>query len=220
MTIGLPKTGRGFSGKLLLTIITVTVAAGSFSLGYFVGKTSPSTRTTHLAVQPVLQKPSGAAAPRETGVTKPSEFAPPGSPSPEQTVKKEEKLPTSESVVPVREPKQTPTEPTTGGITKSATAQHNEKEGLPEAANEQKTQGNAVLYAVQVGAFKSRREANTMQAELEGKGYKARSLKASSKGATFFKVTVGEFAQKREAEVVALKLRKTEGLKAFVTRKN
>ncbi|MGD0883388.1 MAG: SPOR domain-containing protein [Thermodesulfovibrionales bacterium] len=216
----MPRTGRGFSGKLLLTVITVTVAAGSFSLGYFVGKTYHPAQPTQSAGQAVLQKPSGAGPSGETGEAKPSEIGPSGPPSLEQTVKKEENSPATGSVVPVPEPKQTVTEPTMGGNAKSSSAQRNEKETLPEAAYGQKTQNDAVLYCVQVGAFKSRREADTLKAELEGKGFKASSLKASSKGAILFKVSVGEFAEKKEAEVVALKLRKTEGLKAFVTRKH
>ncbi|HAM49480.1 MAG TPA: hypothetical protein DCP92_01805 [Nitrospiraceae bacterium] len=220
MMEGLPKTTRRLSGKLVLMIITVIVAAGSFSLGYFVGKNSLPSQTMQSAVQPVVQKPSGAEAPGEIGKIKPSEIAPSTLPSPEQTVKKAEDSTGSRSAIPVQEPKRTVTESKMVTNTQSPTAQNNEKKAPAEATHDQKTQDVAVLYTVQVGAFKSQREADALKAKLEDNGYKALNLKVSSKGTTLFKVTVGEFAQKKEAEVVALKLKKTEQLKAFVARKN
>jgi DedD protein len=220
MREGLPKTRIRLSGKLVLIIITVVVAAGSFTLGYFVGKNSLPSQTAQSAVPPAVQKPSGAEATGEIGKVKPSEIAPSSPPSPEQTVKKAEDLPGSGSAVPVQEPKQTLTESKMATNTQSRAAQNNEKEVPPKATLDQEAQDVAVLYTVQVGAFKSRGEADALKAELQKKGYGARSLRVSSKGTTLFKVMVGEFAQKKEAEVVALKLKKTEELKAFVTRKN
>lgn len=80
---------------------------------------------------------------------------------------------------------------------------------------------NAVIYTVQAGAFKNLKDAETLRHKLESKGYKAYIKKSVvAKGIKIFKVRTGEFMDKKEAEVVALKLKKAEGLKAFVTLKN
>ena len=80
---------------------------------------------------------------------------------------------------------------------------------------------NAVIYTVQAGAFKNLKDAETLKHKLESKGYKAYIKKSvAAKGIKIFKVRTGEFMDKKDAEAVALKLKKTEGLKAFVTLKN
>ncbi len=77
------------------------------------------------------------------------------------------------------------------------------------------------IYTVQVGAFKDPKEAEALKNRLDGKGYKTYITESStSKHVKLFRVRTGEFKGKKEAEVVALKLKKTEGLRAFVTLKN
>ncbi|HUO77093.1 MAG TPA: SPOR domain-containing protein [Thermodesulfovibrionales bacterium] len=78
-----------------------------------------------------------------------------------------------------------------------------------------------VVYTVQAAAFKNQKDADTLRQTLEGKGYKVFIKKESGpNGVVLFKVRVGEFEQKKDASVFALKLMKTGGLNAFAVLKN
>jgi cell division septation protein DedD len=77
-------------------------------------------------------------------------------------------------------------------------------------------------YTVQVEAFKNSSTADALKEKLSEKGYKASliSLK-TKKRENLFKVIVGEFTNRKEAEVMSVKLKKTENLQhAFVTFKS
>lgn len=72
-------------------------------------------------------------------------------------------------------------------------------------------------YAVQVAAVNARGEADAIVKRLTGKGYAA--YVAESKGsASMFRVRVGTFKTRREAQTVADKLKKEEKFKPWVTR--
>lgn len=74
---------------------------------------------------------------------------------------------------------------------------------------------------MQAAAFKHQKDADTLRQTLEGKGYKSSVKKETNpKGAALFKVRVGEFSQKKDASIFALKLKKTDGLNAFAVVKN
>jgi cell division septation protein DedD len=80
---------------------------------------------------------------------------------------------------------------------------------------------NEEVYTVQLGALRKVSEAQKLRVKFEKKGYKTfLTITGNSKHEKIYKVRVGEFRGKKEAEILALKLRKTEGLKAFVTLKN
>jgi len=73
-----------------------------------------------------------------------------------------------------------------------------------------------VVYTVQAAAFKHQKDADALRQTLEDKGYKVSIKKEPNpKGVVLFKVRVGEFGQKKDASVFALKLKKTDGLNAF-----
>lgn len=75
-----------------------------------------------------------------------------------------------------------------------------------------------VVYTVQAGAFRSRKDAEDLRHRLEEKGYKVSVNKDSNpKGILFYKVRAGEFGSKKEASLFAIKLKKTVGLNAFPT---
>ncbi|HXX52931.1 MAG TPA: SPOR domain-containing protein [Thermodesulfovibrionales bacterium] len=77
------------------------------------------------------------------------------------------------------------------------------------------------VYTVQAAAFKHQEDAYALSQMLEGKGYKASVKKdANPKGGVLFKVRIGEFEQKKDASVLALKLKKMDGLNAFPVVKN
>jgi cell division septation protein DedD len=72
-------------------------------------------------------------------------------------------------------------------------------------------------YTVQVGAFKNPSDAHALMLKLDKKGYPAAVIMTKTKNESIFKVLAGEFSTREEAEVFSIKLKKTEGLKAFVT---
>ena len=72
-------------------------------------------------------------------------------------------------------------------------------------------------YAVQVAAVNVRGEADAIVKRLSGKGYKA--YVETPKGSTsVFRVRVGTFKTRREAQTIADKLKKEEKFKPWVTR--
>jgi len=109
-----------------------------------------------------------------------------------------------EDIVPSKEER---TQKTTGEINTEA------------VKNTQQTQKlTKIMYTVQVGAFKDAPDAESLKVKLDKKGFKAFVLPTeSNRGGKLYKVWVGEFATKKEAEILSLKIKKTEGLQAFVT---
>jgi cell division septation protein DedD len=75
-----------------------------------------------------------------------------------------------------------------------------------------------IVYTVQVGAFKDTPDAESLKVKLDKKGLKAYVIVSKSKkDERLYRVWVGEFTTRKEAEILALKIKKTEGLQAFVT---
>ena len=72
-------------------------------------------------------------------------------------------------------------------------------------------------YAVQVAAVNVRGEADTIVKRLTGKGYAA-YVEVPKGSVSTFRVRVGTFRTRREAQVVADKLKKEEKFKPWVTR--
>jgi cell division septation protein DedD len=93
---------------------------------------------------------------------------------------------------------------------------NSEKNAAKEPPKDQKP--TAILYTVQVGAFKNAAEADALKKKLEKKGYKtSTALSESKKEGGLYKIWVGKFRKREEAETLSAKIKKTEGLQAFVT---
>ena len=73
-------------------------------------------------------------------------------------------------------------------------------------------------FAVQIAALNVRSEADAIAKRLSSKGYAAYVLSPPSGTPTVFRVRVGKFPTRREAETVASKLQKEEQFKPWVTR--
>ena len=72
-------------------------------------------------------------------------------------------------------------------------------------------------YAVQVAAVKASSEADPIVKRLSGKGYDV--YVAAPKGSQkMFRVRIGSYKTRREAQAMANKLQKEEKLKPWVTR--
>jgi len=75
-----------------------------------------------------------------------------------------------------------------------------------------------ITYTVQAGAFKSPHEAGILKDKLAKKGYTAYIIQSESKKhEKLYKVMIGEFPTRKQAEVLSLKIKKSEGLQTFVT---
>jgi hypothetical protein len=64
----------------------------------------------------------------------------------------------------------------------------------------QASPGEAVLFSVQVGAFQTRANAVKLEQELERRGYDADVSEAQMHGKRFFRVRVGQYADRSQAE--------------------
>ncbi len=81
----------------------------------------------------------------------------------------------------------------------------------------QKPDAGKPLFAVQLGAFRNKAEADKCRAKYSKKGYKLYTkAEKANKGPRVYKVRTGEFREKKDAELLALKLKKTDNLHAFV----
>ncbi len=72
-------------------------------------------------------------------------------------------------------------------------------------------------FTINVGSFRERARAERLMKELEGKGYEAFVAKAAipQKG-TWYRVSVGRFSSRAEAEAFTRTLKEKDGLKSFV----
>jgi cell division protein FtsN len=73
-------------------------------------------------------------------------------------------------------------------------------------------------FAVQIAALNVRSEADAIAKRLTSKGYSAYVVTPANGTPTVFRVRVGKFSTRREAETVAAKLQKEEQFKPWVTR--
>lgn len=205
-------------GKEILIVIVVICSALSFSLGYFVGlgqgDKNPLTGPPAADPAPVTQAP---AAPQPEKSENPSTGGPqePNAPaektSPSVAAKQQETVSRDEpaAAAPLKAPEQK-----TAPLKKDTPA--SVSKDTPAA-----DPGQTAVYTVQLGAIKNPVEARRLKERLAKKGFKATIVVAKNqKNEKIYKVRTGEFAERREAEVLALRLKKNEGLNAFVTPKN
>ena len=73
-------------------------------------------------------------------------------------------------------------------------------------------------YAVQIAALNVRDEADAIAKRLSSKGYAAYVLAPATGSPVIYRVRIGKFTSRREAESMAAKLKKEEQLNPWVTR--
>ncbi len=210
-------------GREFIIAVVVVFSSLSFTLGYFVGKNNAEKKAeavvqTGLKPDDVEPHQIGPAAqpqpPRSEG-----QSAGGGMPVREMTAQKTVSLPSGESRIEGKTaevPKETvndiPKEDAKKELRESSQA-----EGKPYV----KSGASETVYTVQLGALKNAGEARRLKAKYAKKGYKLYITGSRSKGKVkIYKVRTGEFREKKDAEILALRLKKNEGLSAFVTVKN
>ncbi len=84
--------------------------------------------------------------------------------------------------------------------------------------NQKPIKSTKILYTIQIGAFKNPLDAENLKVKFDEKGFKT-SIKDSinKNGEKLYRVWVGEFTTRKEAEAVCSRIKKTEGLQPFVT---
>jgi septal ring-binding cell division protein DamX len=73
-------------------------------------------------------------------------------------------------------------------------------------------------YAVQIAALNVRGEADAIAKRLSSKGYAAYVLQPANGTPQIYRVRIGKFGSRREAETMAAKLQKEEQFKPWITR--
>jgi len=213
------------------TVVSVVI----FLCGVLVGRGVRAERSTSTEVaslgtpaEPVPQPQAGEPPPAAAG-SDPTKAAPPApaddltyfdrlekSKAPAEVLKSAEKskaadAPATPPAAPksVAEKKETaPTvEPRSGRAAVAA-------ESKPPASTEPSGSG----FAVQIAALNVRSEADAIARRLAAKGYAAYVLTPPAGTPAVFRVRVGKFPTRREAETVANKLQKEEQFKPWVTR--
>lgn len=80
------------------------------------------------------------------------------------------------------------------------------------------TEPRGAGYAIQVAAFSGRSEAETIVKRLAGKGYSAYLVTPQAGQPPMFRVRVGKFTARADAERVATRLEREEQFKPWITR--
>jgi cell division septation protein DedD len=189
-----------FIGKGVVIIAILITSSLSFTLGYFVGKSfqPPAVnQTSVITQQDSAEQKNAEPDKKESDAQQPEQTQKPQ--EPQQTVKAQQAQETQKTQI-TKETEQTP-------ITK-------ETKQTKETQETTKTR----KYTVQAGAFKDASDANALKATLDKKGYKTFVTPVEIKRhKNLYKVMIGDFADKKEAEVLSIKIKKAEGLKTFVT---
>jgi len=220
------------SGRGVIIAITIVFSCLSFTLGFFVGKLGKITRPEAPAVATEPAAPAQNGQPQQPQNPLPAEYLKTqpenaGTPvPPAQNPPRTAEPAVSPSASPREIPGPKPdTEPGQGParterdvvarqvkeVSKTTVSEHKQ-----DRARE-KQDSDGPLYTVQVGAFKNKAEADKFRAKYSKKGYKIyiEGIK-TNRNMKIYKLRTGEFREKKDAEVLAVKLKKTENLKTFV----
>ena len=233
-----------YIGKGLIIGSVVITASLGFLLGFLVGRQvhplpeTPSNSTASLPVKEPAQNPE--VAPVTEPMQQSSESAHMMS-VPEKNTQpaQEQQGVESRAISPVQSPggsnrdsasspsekaqKQAPSQSTVKAgqaqTAKPSQGSPEKKDGKSLQDKEEVTKIEATRkYTVQVGAFKNAEEADALRNKMSKKGYKAFVTAAKTKKQEILhKVMVGEYKTRREAEVLSVKLKNSEGLRTFVT---
>ncbi len=230
--------GRG----LIVASIVITASLG-FLLGFFVGKqmhSPPETKSTSVAP---LKEKELEQNPQETPVKgllqQQSETSQVSAPEQKASTPQDQKAPESRTTPPVqttggnlrdtgvstsekqRDQIESQVVPKTkqAQATKPSQVSHDKKDTRIGQDKQQSPKTAATRkYTVQVGAFKNPEEADALKTKMSKKGYKVFVTPTKTKKQDILhKVMVGEYKTRKEAEVLSVKLKNSEGLRTFVT---
>lgn len=194
------RTAKGpaswLEGRGIAIAVVIPLSLASFLLGYFVGKAT-----------------TGGDAPQVVTLAVPGDIEETEAPPAEEL---------EESIVRER-PANAPENPPAAGPPSETAASAPTPTATvappPSAPVRAKPDlRNRMPYSVQIAAFQNRRDAENLQRTYLEKGYNVYVLQTHTRERkTVYKVRVGRFEQRKDAELLALKLKTLEGLTPFVT---
>jgi len=189
------KSSVFFIGRGFIIIAILVVSSLSFALGYFVGKS-----TRHSVDSQAFFIPT-----QQDGTDK------------KNTLNEEKEVVTPQS----GETQQSQEIPKTQGTQETEKVNEDipiKSQTTPQITSEIKETRKTRPYTVQAGAFKHVSEADSLKGKLDKKGYKTYVIQSKTKRyQKLYKVMIGEFVTRKEADALSAKIRKSEGLKTFVT---
>jgi cell division septation protein DedD len=191
-----------FIGRGFIIIAIFITSSLSFTLGYFVGK---SVRP------PVVNQTSAITQQNSTEQKNPVMYEKGAvNQQPEQIQEHRETQQTVEI------PKTQEIQQTQETQSSKETKETKETKGTKET-KETKETPKPRKYTVQACAFKNVSDANILKARLDKKGYKTYITLETKNHKKLYKVRIGDFATRKEAEILSIKIKKSEGLNTFVT---
>jgi len=186
---------------------------------------APAPTAEELSAFGKLEKQPDAASPKTAAAASPASPPPPPAPVAKPVAKPVEKAIAKPAEKPVAKPAEKPVaKPVEKSVEKPADKPADKPlatigaqptiQDPQVAASEPDGQG----FAVQIAALNIRSEAEAIAKRLTSKGYTAYVLTPASGTPSVFRVRVGKFPTRREAESIAAKLQKEEQFKPWVTR--
>lgn len=220
-------------GKEFMIVVVVIFSALSFTLGYFVGKYGDASQTVKTAPIPQKQETAALLQPQNAPASENKDAlqAEATAGRPDETLQKgpvvidEAKKPEALKTVPIVKGK-TAAQPATQQLPKEPVKDPSKDplkktEAKAGPDSEAGSGSDGPLYTVQMAAFKSASEAKSFSKKHSKKGLKTYiTTSTGKKKIKIYKVKTGEFKDRKAAEVLSLKLNKTEKLKSFVTLKS
>jgi cell division septation protein DedD len=203
--------------QLVFMFMTATVAAVViFLCGVMVGRGVNTTRTSAAAstpAEPIVDPTSTARGPAGTS----TDATPPGEPVSAQEDLKE--LTYARRLEPPEPPPEPAVEPVAAPVPAIAEPKVDRPPSVtpatkPVDAGEPKGSG----YVVQVASLKSRDEADAIARRLSSKGFPSFVTTPGASGPHVFRVRVGKYGDRKEAETVAKRLEKEGQFKPWITR--
>jgi cell division septation protein DedD len=204
--------------QLVFMFMAVTVVAVViFLCGVMVGRGVRAPRAADLANTTIESDVDPTAAVRAPAPA-PGASASSDSSGSVSAQEKPEKLTYADRLGTATQPPETLKEP----VAPSAAVAEPRREPAPVAAvRTPKSPANEPAgsgYVVQVAAVKARSEADTIAKRLASKGFPSFVTPPSAGAARVFRVRVGKYTDRREAESVARRLEKEEQFKPWITR--
>lgn len=189
------------SSILIFIAVVVSVSAISFGFGYLVGKRSGHFDEKGLVeIRTAENQQPNTSSGNDRGSLSVGPGAPETSPAPKDDKASPEK----------------PMEASEKGL--QAVAGKGEQNATPPAkpSPSESAAKEGTKYSVQVGAFKTLRDASVLKSNLQKKGYNTNIETVNKKKGKLYKVKVGTFSTREEAAKVSTELRKIKGLKPFI----
>jgi cell division septation protein DedD len=200
--------------QLVFMFMAVTASAVViFLCGVMVGRGVRAPGAAN-QIQAVATTPADPTAPVDATAPAGAATLPSGAPpSAQETLTYPERL---EDATPPPETLEEPAPEATTASTAKAAAEPTAGKAPTGTAATPEPPGNG--YAVQVAAVRERSEAETIAHRLAAKGYPSFVTTPGTGAPKVFRVRVGKYADRHEADAVASKLQKEEQFKPWVTR--